>query len=639
MEGKSKSKYKFPIILGIVILLILLMAFYSLKVSDKEYKTSDKIEAVDYEKDIYAGKKLEYNIKAEGNNLSRIDIQFEPFKGEDNIAGEVVIGIDDSEGKNITEKRITRNNVREKSIYEFEFEKQNNSKDREYLLWIRFDKIEDGKEFFSVKTDAQGNIAIQKFYESNAKQTLFNVITIAFCIYAFGICLYIYKKKDMKIEKIFIYTVPVICLFYMFCIPTFKNHDELWHWFKSYEVSIGQFVTGVDGDTLGTQMPENISKAATDNWTTIDYEKVKDYLDLDLEPDNKTLLYAETSAVYSPVQYIPQGLGIFIARLFTNKVLLLAYAGRLMNMIVSILCIYFAIKKIPFGKKIILMASYIPIAIEGFTSLSSDAMTISVAFLYIAYILSLVFSKENEIIGKKQCVFLTVLSVIIALCKIVYIPLTLLLLLIPKEKFKNQKKMKNVLIIIGIACIINLIWLKVASIYLAHFREGDSAVQIRSIFTNPIKYIQNCLYTLNVSEGFWITSMFGQNLGWGEFIDVHSFAPYAFFMLTIWIMFIDETIKGKFKKYQKWIIAFVVLAIIGLIFTSLYVQWTTCENDIIMGIQGRYFIPILPLIILLIGGELKVKTDYKEENLTKLIGIVGTVLQIFVITQCLICHL
>lgn len=635
----DKKNLKFPIILGIIILLILLMAFYSLKVSDKFYKTSEKVEASDYEKNLVVGKKLEYKIKADENNFARIDIQFEPLKSEKNIAGEVVIGIDDTEGNNITETKITRNYIREKPIYEFEFEKQKNSKDKEYLLWIRFDKIEDGKNFFSVKTDSQGNIAIQKYYESNAKQLLFTLVTITFCIYVFGICVYIYKKKDLKIEKIFLYTVPVICLFYMFCIPTFKNHDELWHWFKSYEVSIGQFVTGVDGDTLGTQMPENISKAATENWTTIDYEKVREYLNLDLEPDNKTLLYAETSAVYSPVQYIPQGLGIFIARLFTNKVLLLAYAGRLMNMIVSILCIYFAIKKIPFGKKIILMASYIPIAIEGFTSLSSDAMTISVAFLYIAYILSLAFSKENEIIGKKQFTILTILSVVIALCKIVYIPLTLLLLLIPKEKFKNKKKIKNVVIIIGIACIINLIWLKVASIYLAHFREGDSAVQVKSILTNPIKYIQNCLYTLNVSEGFWITSMFGQNLGWGEFIDVHSFAPYAFFILTLWIMCIDETIKEKLNKYQKWIIALIIFAIVGLIFTSLYVQWTTCGNDTIMGIQGRYFIPILPLIIILIGGELKIKTQYSEENTNKLIGIVGTILQIFAITQCLICHL
>ena len=31
----------------------------------------------------------------------------------------------------------------------------------------------------------------------------------------------------------------------------------------------------------------------------------------------------------------------------------------------------------------------------------------------------------------------------------------------------------------------------------------------------------------------------------------------------------------------------------GLIFTSLYVQWTALRNEVIEGIQGRYFIPLI----------------------------------------------
>ena len=32
-----------------------------------------------------------------------------------------------------------------------------------------------------------------------------------------------------------------------------------------------------------------------------------------------------------------------------------------------------------------------------------------------------------------------------------------------------------------------------------------------------------------------------------------------------------------------------------LILTSLYLQWTTCGADVIDGVQGRYFLPILLL--------------------------------------------
>ena len=42
-----------------------------------------------------------------------------------------------------------------------------------------------------------------------------------------------------------------------------------------------------------------------------------------------------------------------------------------------------------------------------------------------------------------------------------------------------------------------------------------------------------------------------------------------------------------------------LLGCVGLIFTSLYVQWTKVAADIIEGVQGRYFIPISLLFFLI----------------------------------------
>lgn len=654
IKAKLIKDWKFFSVLIIAILALLMISFYALGVSDKLYRKSEKIETENYIQNIEKGNVIEQKITAKENNFQRIDIQFEPLKQEYNIAGKVVIGIKDESGKIIKEETITRNSIRENTTYEFDFKNQSKSEGKEYTLFIRFDEIEEGKKFYSVKIvkdvetedqitingeSQEGKLAIQEVYLSKTKQAFFIGIAMIVTIYVIAISTYIYYKKDIKVEKIFLYTVPVICLFYMICMPTFKNHDELYHWFRGYEVSIGKFMTGIDGDVLGTKMPENIVKPATEDWIQITYADVRKYLNLELEPEKETNLYAETSAVYSFIQYLPQGIGIFITRLFTDKVLLLAYGGRMMNMIVSLGCIYLAIKKIPFGKKIVLLMSYIPIAIEGFSSLSPDAMTTSVSFLYIAYILSLAFDKKDYIIGKKQVITMTILSIIMSLCKIVYIPFVLLMFLIPKEKFKNEKKVKTIIIIAAIACIINLAWLGVSSIYLAHFREGDSAVQVKSILMHPIQYIQNCLYTLNLNGDSYIYTMFGGKLGWGELVNVHSIVPYTLFILTIGITLADKTIKDKFKLYQKIIMFLTILAIGGLIFTSLYVQWTTCESDSIAGIQGRYFIPILPLAMLLIGSQIKLKTEYKDRSIRKSIGIIGTILQITVILQITICHL
>lgn len=630
-----KKDWKFFLILFISIISIIAMDFYALGVSDKLYNTSEKIDANQYMENINGQTVVEQKIISDQNNFTRVDIDFESFKDEYESLGNITIGIKDENGNVIKEESISRNYIREKLTYEFNFKKQKDSQGKEYTLYIKIDV----QEVDGTLQEVNGTLGVQEYYFNNSKNIFFTLAVIITAVYAIVISIYLRYKKDIKVEKIFLVTVPIICLFYIIAMPTIKNHDELYHWYRSYEVSIGKFMEGIDGDTLGTVMPQSVANIATDDWTSITYGTVRDNLDMDLDKENTNLLYSETSAVYSFIQYIPQAIGIFITRLFTDKVLLLAYGGRIMNMIFSVLLIYWAIKKIPFGKKILLALSFIPIAIEGFSSLSPDAMTISMAFFYIAYILSLAFNKKDHIIDGKKIAILIVLSVIMAMCKIVYLPLILLLFIIPKEKFKNEKKVKNIIIIGAIAVVLNLIWLMIAGIYLSHFREGDSAVQVISVLTHPIKYLQNCLYTLNLNGQDYIYSMFGGELGWGELVQLNSIIPYCLALIFVWITITDQTIKDKFKLYQKVWIALTTIAVIGLIFTSLYVQWTTIGSDSILGIQGRYFIPILPLIALLIGSQLKIKSDYNEENTCKTVAIIGVVLQIWAVLAIVICHL
>ena len=67
----------------------------------------------------------------------------------------------------------------------------------------------------------------------------------------------------------------------------------------------------------------------------------------------------------------------------------------------------------------------------------------------------------------------------------------------------------------------------------------------------------------------------------------------------------------------------VVLLIIGLIFASLYVQFTPPGYGIILGVQGRYFIPFLPLILIIIS---KINMEYKGKLNLEEITIVSCLL-------------
>ena len=68
---------------------------------------------------------------------------------------------------------------------------------------------------------------------------------------------------------------------------------------------------------------------------------------------------------------------------------------------------------------------------------------------------------------------------------------------------------------------------------------------------------------------------------------------------------------------DKKIVSIVVLgACILLIFTSLYVQWTPVKSNVIDGIQGRYFIPLLLLIPMIATkiSDKKIKITEKGES-------------------------
>ena len=317
----------------------------------------------------------------------------------------------------------------------------------------------------------------------------------------------------------------------------------------------------------------------------------------------------------------------------------MAYGARIINMIVSILLLYLAIKLMPFGKKGMLLSMCFPIAIEGFTSMSPDALTISVAYLYTAYVLNIVFNNEKQV--KKTDIFIiTILSIVIALCKIVYLPLVGLLLLIPKGKFKTKKShILTKVIIMAIAIIANLVWLKISASYLDLYKDGNSGEQLSILFQNPIYYLQRFLTTINNAGGFYVYSLLGGELGWNEYAKMDTLLPTILGIAFIYVNTTDNTLKQKLTRYQNIIITLILIAIIGLVFTSLYIQWNEPTDTTIKGVQGRYFIPIIPILTLLIFSKIKLKSELSDEQLNKTTGIAICLMFMYVFTNLLILNI
>lgn len=75
------------------------------------------------------------------------------------------------------------------------------------------------------------------------------------------------------------------------------------------------------------------------------------------------------------------------------------------------------------------------------------------------------------------------------------------------------------------------------------------------------------------------------------------------FSILILTLLCDKS-KQKISTKLKLFVGFVTATIIGLIFTSIYVQWNPVGNGLVMGIHGRYFIPIVLLCAILLENKL-----------------------------------
>lgn len=312
----------------------------------------------------------------------------------------------------------------------------------------------------------------------------------------------------------------------------------------------------------------------------------------------KTEQAYNNTALYNFVCYIPQSLAIMIGKMFGFSTAGLAYFARIFNFVLWAVLVYFAIKLIPKFKKIVLFIALLPITLQEATSLAPDALAIGLGIFLISYVVYLAYGRKEKL-SRKELALLYTMAGVMGFCKIVYLPLVLLYLIIPEERFGSKKKKWIHLAIIGtLVVVLNLAWLAVSSGFLVEFNPGvNSKEQLVWIMSHPFGYVVVIARTIVANMQLWISNMLGMHLGSFVFNLPSIVFLMSFAMFVVLFMQRDETL--KIKKFDRIVFIVTFLIITMLIFTSLYIQWTAVSAPIIDGIQGRYFLPILLLVPLI----------------------------------------
>jgi uncharacterized membrane protein len=300
---------------------------------------------------------------------------------------------------------------------------------------------------------------------------------------------------------------------------------------------------------------------------------------------------------YSPLPYLVSALSIALGKLFDLSPLILLYLGRFGNLLLWLLIIFLAIRITPVFKWGFLAIALMPMTLFQAASLSADGIAISLSFLTIAIFLKLALDDNIKKITQKHILIIISIGLLLGLAKMPYIMLILLFFLIPSKKFGSRSKMFQIFgLTFLLAVLIIAFWnFMVNGLYMPLDPGISIKDQLLCILHYPVDFIQTMLNTSSQYAGelpFIVV---------GNWAYANSPIPNLIYYMYLFIILLVAAFdKGPFKisLKQRYIILGLFLLIAGTIFVLEYLTWTYTGAPLIHGIQGRYLIPILPLLFL-----------------------------------------
>lgn len=482
------------------------------------------------------------------------------------------------------------------------------------------------KQISTIRIDI-GNKQGQKFtidkvsFNSTSNMKIDDVVwyttrALIMFILCFGVSLImLIFKGSLPLEKYFVIFGLMLGIGYMLIMPINQIPDEHAHFETVYRYSNKILRIEDTVDTSTSYMREcdayfhNIgSKASSDL-----YNESIDILMNDHNDDLVEVGMRDVNNFF--IVYLPAAITISIARILSVNPIILYMLGRLTNLIIYIILGYWALKKIPIIKSAFFVVLMFPMVLHQAASYSADSILNSICFLFISYVLYILYEDKIE---KKDIYIGIALAALIAPSKVVYFPMLGMILFIIKDKYKNTSKHRRILLVCIGVCIMtmlvqnmqifkNIIFPPVNSNGSAEkiLYDGTIGYSIKYVIKYPLQTIQVFLKTLEVNGNWYINTMIGSSLGWLN-ININLLLIFLFKILFIGACLNNKDAKDEityFNWKQKSFILILIMSVIALIELALFVSWTHLGNPVIEGIQGRYFIPLLPLVAILFRNQ------------------------------------
>jgi uncharacterized membrane protein len=418
------------------------------------------------------------------------------------------------------------------------------------------------------------------------------------------------RVKNMQVSRIdsfLLLSVLIFGLAMIVLIPPGAGYDEEDHLVRVWELSAFSFIPGQMSpqELKYPTLFRDLAYRQQANSGIIDSGFWKRYARTPLYENGIVHRELKTKSVYSPALLLPQAMIMRLGRSADLPALPVFYACRLAGLLSYLILVWLALRWAPFGNWILLVLALSPMALFQAATLTPDAISNGIGFLFIAGTLKLAQSKEMDWQDYRK---LALLIFLLFLAKVNLIVLILLpFLLIPPARF-TQKRIYDLLLgKIAILFLLevagwNLLATKYSDALLAN--NANAGAQLRYILDHPFVFPAILLKDPFINGLVYLQGWIN---GYGYLYWTPPQIVSVFFLLSLTAVLLVDSTREQVSTKDR--IVFILVFLAGYLVTAvpLYLTFTTVGLNQLLGMQGRYFIPLALLPALGLASLLIIK--------------------------------
>ena len=419
--------------------------------------------------------------------------------------------------------------------------------------------------------------------------------------------------------KLFLASLTILGILFSGVFTPLSAPDEDFHFTASYSLSNFIMGKGYQSDDpllmrrsdaeFYNQFAQNVDLSSNNyDYLNREYSQLFDSSDSEVQ--------VLTGRSHSVSQNLPQeklasALGITLARLLNFGPAYLYLFGRLFNLAFYIVCVYIAFRITPIGRNIIAVVSLFPMCLHLAASYSYDAFIIPMSILLTALCLRSI--KAKGMFTLRECFQILFVAMLLAPCKVIYSLVALLALFIPQGRFRSRKEELS----IKLGCMM-LVGMVLAGgrllVYCANSTSVASAVNnqldfrgdqsghfytVSDVVQNPLKFVKMLYLSLDHFGFEYLQRMVGGSLGWFQEEIVSPYIYVVALTVVMGVSVISSDDDGDVLSFAA-SLAGIAVFVIGLVLVmlTLLVSWVFNTEGLITGVQGRYFLPYLPWLLI-----------------------------------------